>query len=83
MREGTARAVSGLNLKYFTVFVRNNEKINVFLSFCNKKLSYFRPKAAPATATGRRRGSGSKLLHPSDNYRRDGISFWYSEEYLF
>ena len=71
MRERAARVVLGQNLKCFTIFVRNSE----FLLFCNENLSYFRLKAALATATGRRRGSGSKLLHPSDNYRRDGISF--------
>lgn len=72
MRERAARVVLGQNLKCFTIFVRNSD---FFLLFCNEILSYSRLKAALATATGRRRGSGSELLHPSDNYRRDGISF--------
>lgn len=36
MREGAARAVLGRNLKYFTIFVRNNEFLTDFSYFVTK-----------------------------------------------
>lgn len=35
---------------------------------------------AAAIASGRRRGSGSKLLHSCDFYHRNGFMFWFSKE---